>query len=891
MSLFAEIQACTDGAHFHRADLHIHSYGDSGSYDVTDATMTPETIVDTAIAEHLHVISITDHNQVGNVGRALTRAAGKHILVIPGVELSTTQGHLLVYCDTLQSLQTFIGKLDISPDRKFCNHTIPQCLKLANEFGAIGIAAHVDLPNGFHHAHPKFDPFKQDILNCENLVGLEVSAAENEPWFSHADTDADRRNCVVIRCNTLELEEGTEIAKVMGSDAHTVGALGRNARGDRRLTRLKMASPTFEAFRIALIDCSARVRLEDLVPESIPHFVGMKLEGGFLNGQTLRFSKNLTCIIGGRGAGKSTMLESLRVSSGNNVNNSLVDCEVWPDSISLIYQDEVGQQHVLTRSKLRDVINTTAPTDGPTRIGIESYGQGETAETIQHCDRDPNLLLAFLDEFIDLADLRKRDAELRTELLNNQTEIERLLLEVRQIPEIEKLKTIADKQLEALKQQNAAQVVDLEQKLATERTFRDQLTGSLSALTRSVKEALSNDSLSEMMALDGSSLVVGKAEFEQVKKIITDLAAKIAQSSKDIQEYTSTYIEQLVQQLKAWKAKEQETQKKIEDIRRDLEKKNIRLDIAFIRKVTKDSADYAARLVELRKRIPLLQQAQATRRALLKERREIKSKAYTIRLAFARGMNQNLAATVVDYRVSLKFYEGLLSNDFEELIKTEMNWRTSQVPRAKLLAAQMSPFALLDAVDKKDTSPIMSVKSEDGSPVFSKAEAGLILVTFNQPSSRYALERVPFADRPEIKVTKEVTLSDGKKAYPVRDFSQLSLGQQQSILLSIMLFSKSKVPLIIDQPEDNLDSEFIYKTLVRTLRSIKEQRQVIIVTHNANIAVLGDAELILPLRAASEYAVVRDPGSIDTEETKELVCTILEGSRDAFRKRQAVYGY
>jgi ABC-type Mn2+/Zn2+ transport system ATPase subunit len=144
---------------------------------------------------------------------------------------------------------------------------------------------------------------------------------------------------------------------------------------------------------------------------------------------------------------------------------------------------------------------------------------------------------------------------------------------------------------------------------------------------------------------------------------------------------------------------------------------------------------------------------------------------------------------------------------------------------------------------------------------------------------------------PDIKVSREVTNADGTKSYPVRDFSKLSIGQQQSILLSILLFSKSKTPLIIDQPEDNLDSEFIYKTIVRSLRGIKEHRQVIIVTHNANITVLGDAELIIPLRGSSDLAVIRDRGSIDNKETKEMVCTILEGSRKAFMRRREVYGY
>ena len=66
--------------------------------------MTPEGIVDTAIAEHLQVIAITDHNSIGNVEKALTYAQGKPILVVPGVELSTAQGHLLIYCPTFASL-------------------------------------------------------------------------------------------------------------------------------------------------------------------------------------------------------------------------------------------------------------------------------------------------------------------------------------------------------------------------------------------------------------------------------------------------------------------------------------------------------------------------------------------------------------------------------------------------------------------------------------------------------------------------------------------------------------------------------------------------------------------------------------------------------------------
>lgn len=123
-----------------------------------------------------------------------------------------------------------------------------------------------------------------------------------------------------------------------------------------------------------------------------------------------------------------------------------------------------------------------------------------------------------------------------------------------------------------------------------------------------------------------------------------------------------------------------------------------------------------------------------------------------------------------------------------------------------------------------------------------------------------------------------------------RDFSQLSLGQQQSVLLALILSSDSKRPLIIDQPEDNLDSEFIFHTFVPVLRRAKERRQVIIVTHNANIAVLGDAEQLIVFKSNSDYSKIVARGSIDDLTARDAACKILEGAREAFTRRARVYG-
>src|SRR5258708_40102241 len=98
------------------------------------------------------------------------------------------------------------------------------------------------------------------------------------------------------------------------------------------------------------------------------------------------------------------------------------------------------------------------------------------------------------------------------------------------------------------------------------------------------------------------------------------------------------------------------------------------------------------------------------------------------------------------------------------------------------------------------------------------------------------------------------------------------------VLLALMLSSDSDRPLIIDQPEDNLDGEFIYTTLVPVLRRAKERRQIVIVTHNANIAVLGDAEKIIVLKSQSDRGVITTRSSIYHPETRGAACYILDGA-------------
>ncbi len=109
----------------------------------------------------------------------------------------------------------------------------------------------------------------------------------------------------------------------------------------------------------------------------------------------------------------------------------------------------------------------------------------------------------------------------------------------------------------------------------------------------------------------------------------------------------------------------------------------------------------------------------------------------------------------------------------------------------------------------------------------------------------------------------------------------------------MLILLRTPYPLIVDQPEDDLDNSFVYSDVVKRLRREKEYRQFIIATHNANIPVLGDAELIQVLYADEGKLILEKciRGSIDDSQIREPVETILEGGHDAFEFRKSKYGF
>lgn len=878
-----------NGAKFYKADLHIHSFGEEGSFDVTDSTMTPENIVDTAIGKGLSIISITDHNEDRNVKRAIKHAEGKDILVIPGIEVSTLQGHLLLYFEKYEELKNFRGKLTISDNRETCSQGIVECLNLAKQYNGIGVLAHIELDSGFEKTINRFDPKMSAILAHDTLFALEISDKDSANLYTDDDTSedaAERKKMINERKQALELENNYELPKLMSSDAHSLNRLGFNASGENKLTRIKLDSFDFNALRIALLSSNSRIRIENLIPEKLPRFIGMHIEGGLLDNQTIHFSNNLTCIIGGRGAGKSTMLESLRESSGNKSDLNVVDSEVWPEKIYLQYEDEAGQVFVFSREKNATAINVTS-SDDISKIQIESYGQGETAKTIQFSEKNPQYLIDFLNSFLNLENLNSEDSILREKLNDNQSKLRAIRIDVSQIPEVTKMKNSLEGKLRQLQQDKASELVNFHLALIREREIRSSIITDLKALVSRYKEILSDKTIFDNFeAIDGNEIKVGKDNFVQVKEIVRKFGNIVASKHSELNTELTQNIDDLNVQLKEWAGKEKEIQDKIDVKKKELEDKGIPFDLGKINQITKDVVTYQTRL-------KLLQQKEVELKTLVKEREdlttnriEVKNKIYYIHLEFARTINGNLKNSVDNFFVSVKYKQGKYSPAFESAIRGLSQWRLLR--KSELFVENITPIEFANSVRKRNLDFMKNIVGEDGR-VYSDDEINSLLSKAIENYNYEDFDSLMFDDKPSIIVSKTVTDADGTQKTINRPLNQLSLGQQQSILLAILLQSKSKVPLLIDQPEDNLDSEFIYKSIVANLRKIKESRQVIIVTHNPNIAVLGDAELIIPLKSTSIKSMIMERGSIDNEKTRKLCCEILEGGRQAFKRRQEIY--
>jgi len=158
--------------------------------------------------------------------------------------------------------------------------------------------------------------------------------------------------------------------------------------------------------------------------------------------------------------------------------------------------------------------------------------------------------------------------------------------------------------------------------------------------------------------------------------------------------------------------------------------------------------------------------------------------------------------------------------------------------------------------------------------------------TFRETMTRARRRKLEAVRSPD-RYLLEMRMDDGS----YRRLDELSGGQQVSVLLSLLLETSDDRPLVIDQPEDQLDNRFLFETVLPALKRLKGKRQVIVATHNANIVVNGDADLVIQLEATACRGRIACAGAIEDPGVRGAILRTVDGGKEAFLLRRRKYGF
>lgn len=868
------------GARFVRADLHVHTYADTDSDPAPDLSA----YIDAAVSSGIDVLAITDHNSTAFVKAAIKAAEGKPVVVIPGIEISTHDGHLLALfdperVDVLEAFATTenLKLKTLSDHEKRSDRGIIDLVGEIGERGGLAIPAHVDASHGICATlrHNEL----VELLTNPALAGLEFSKADNlQTWFTDDDDHEARKAAWTARQSDALLGD-RGLARLMSSDAHAPEIVGQD-RASRTLTRLRLDDPNFAALRNAIqLNPKARCKAEAILPAAYPRITRASFEGGFLDGVTMDFTGNLNCLIGGRGSGKSTALLSIRAALGaeSAPDEDPDDPDRMPDLTTVTFIDNAGSERTATRRRGEDPV---AADGSPIRLRLADLGQDESGRLARDYNDDPAVLLAFLDDFVVLHEFEEVERELLGQLEDNGADVRRTSVTSDAIKKLEGEEARLEGSIKAATEGRIDELAKWAALLASQRPMLEDMESRITeAVTaETVEPVLDLDALADEFGVDlttnpAAEFVAGEsglrakiARFEEERKAIASKATEeITRAAKGVQET-----------LAAWQGKQEELDKRLDAKKKELEAQGLKVQAGALMTMATRLNEIKKQLNGLRKKQTDHQAARKTRGKLLADLHANRENRYQRRLATLKRIAE--AATGYSDGLTIRvFYDRCGING------KWISWLTASLglrqPRVSRLAALIKPHEFADLL-LKDKQQLLDLKDQDGSQFYTE-EA---LRKIRSWENIFELQTMQLEDRPRIEVQR-----DGNPDR--RSFDHLSAGQQRSVLLSLLLCAERNEPLVLDQPEDHLDGQYIASAVVRHLEAAKERRQVLIATHSANLAVLGDSELVIPMRVENDKGRPYAVGAVDRPETRDEVCALLEGGANAYKKRGQRYGF
>jgi len=920
------------GSEWRKWDLHIHS-------DASDGKMTCEQIINKAIENKIDVIALTDHHTFKNIDNIKSLSKDKDISVISGIEFRTEYGKKSVHILALfpkeingiilntKNLTDLIlsplglaeiniitkgkeksveeGKNDISDNEAFkkgmflVQVDFKKAADLVHKYGGLIIPHAGQKENGIDKEMRHVGKTDTTLYNSLGTVKEELFK-ENYIDICEISKENDNEQFYLDKFNK---------PSIISSDAHELNEVGS------KYTWIK-SDPTFEGLQQIVYEPKGRTKIQLIKPEQkndrhIISEIQFKSSDNLFGNQKIFLNDNLNAIIGGKSSGKSLLLHSI----ANSIDPEQVERITKRLNFEgYTFRDENYDFEVTWKNNDRDTLSDNVLENKVRKIAYipqlyinylaEKNNKNELNVLVGNILLQDDLYKTFFDaKTKDIADVsNKLEVELNNLLtirangldLNKQLkEIGASKIIVEAIKKLEKQITDGQK-LSNLSQEDVDNYNNLLKK--KEKAEKElNLIKTKENVLKSFSDELMN-SKNNLIGVDNQEKYLSqKGKLDKILEIFNDIPDDIIA----IKNIIAKDFEILIANLQAEVAK-----LKLSDLKEDAIKGLDKLKISLAPFLKKFAGQK-----ELKKLTEQLEK---------EKQRKLKSEL----------LEKQFQNALEEYKNSKKRITDLLKERYVlyKSIVTKVNETKNEIGEEITLKCSLiykkEKFDFFEQANKA-----MMSKENFFNTLFSKNRVNYELVpdtfleiinvkdenTLNLTNNRV----IPLKQKTKIDEIFKGFIKDGfeldyKVSYKNDELLQMSPGKKGTVLLILFLqISSAEYPILIDQPEDNLDNRTIYDLLCKIVKETKVNRQIIIVSHNANLVVATDSENIIVanqegqdpekkkseyrfeyVNGALEYSSIKDEtikGVLYQQGIKEHVCDILEGGNEAFKQRERKY--
>ncbi len=839
---------------------------------------------------------------------------GVHVLCLfePGTDL-TRLDSILTECGVSYPRVNAAGQLEKS------DKNLKDILRITQDkYGGIVIMPHATSNDGIFDNDSIAEWLQQDQFTNPDLLAVEVPKPVHlmSAGYQRLLRSGDDCQPSWKRIRPIATLMSSDNKKLVDFDEHqkpTPNSIGY------RYSWFKMSEPSIESLRQAFLDHESRIILpEDVTTDIHPaqrvrpatiKSISIK-NVAFLADQQVHFSPNMNCVIGGRGSGKSTLLEYLRIILGKNKSKDLdygtkeriervgdtlsepraevevcwvsadgvedrivwqnggptvqgrdlADPETFFNSLPLHFYSQ-QQLNRLTESKtddgsVRQAQRLLELVDGFTKTELDELADRERKLKLQIQDAFSNLRKAKTLEK-EYKRLQQEHQELdrqwkaRSEIQEDARRHQLLKAEARYLEELAGAPGKQFTDVAALAEKIAASHVEFQ---ATDsahaawfRQFDDNVKAAKDSLARTIRVAV------EQFEIAVEDLKTNDPEWNAIREELDQADAKFSEAcaAKGLTTDDVGHLQE-INQLRATK------QREIDETGAEIQR---------LKEAAGDTG-------------PLMQQLHKIWREQFQKRVEAAERANE--LAVLNEGRQRFIEVSAKYQQDHKTFRELWQSFAPSDGRTRLgrNWEGCGETLYKVFTRQddaESPWQVLKERLSMEQGSAGSDFGANSQELFQHIQGNL---------ERWEKLR---CSRVQDTVDMKLFRADGSTAGSIAEGS-LSDGQRNTAALALLLAQEGG-PLVIDQPEDELDSNFVFRELIPMLREVKSKRQLIMATHNANLPVNGDAELVYAFEARNGKGEALACGGLDQPSITKAVLDIMEGTEEAFRRRREKYHF